>query len=461
MRKRWRGKLSKGSCAVASAVAAIALIGLMLSGRIWLRELGAGGRAGPAAAYAAAIADARRAGIPTTSQELQAPLPPAEQNAAPLYTRIADLLAAHPLSGPDEILELMSAHGMPSADQCARARQALKRRSALVALIHQAATRPQCVFVRDWSYPNAILYREETPMRAAAKLLGAESAFLAHAGRPLDAVRTDALIFNMARQTSSSIPYAANGSAHNMQRLALWDLQRILYRMGGRADVADAVRALIEQQCRPGSLSAAFREEAGTHIVDIEVLRSQGSEGLTSWIGDSSSRPLQMLPGDWNRLIDDNGLLLLRMERRAADVADLPYWKSSRVMAGLNQQLNADQDRRHILVLNIWPGSEYTIVSRTLLQAEAEVTRSGAAILAWKARHGALPASLAQALSPAPTDPFDGRPLRYRREGAGFVVYSVGETLRYAAGTPKQRPGREVQFRYPLPSYYAVPVSEK
>jgi hypothetical protein len=49
-----------------------------------------------------------------------------------------------------------------------------------------------------------------------------------------------------------------------------------------------------------------------------------------------------------------------------------------------------------------------------------------------------------------PTDPFDGKPMRYRVEGKGFVIYSVGPTGKYA-GSPKQpgRPFREVVLRWP------------
>lgn len=49
------------------------------------------------------------------------------------------------------------------------------------------------------------------------------------------------------------------------------------------------------------------------------------------------------------------------------------------------------------------------------------------------AQHGELPESLAEfskELLPAiPTDPFDGNPLRYRRRGRGYVLYSVGSDL--------------------------------
>lgn len=55
-------------------------------------------------------------------------------------------------------------------------------------------------------------------------------------------------------------------------------------------------------------------------------------------------------------------------------------------------------------------------------------------------------------MKPVPTDPFDGKPLRYRQEGKGFVVYSIGATGKYT-GAPKVagKPFREVAIRWAEP----------
>lgn len=55
---------------------------------------------------------------------------------------------------------------------------------------------------------------------------------------------------------------------------------------------------------------------------------------------------------------------------------------------------------------------------------------------------GRLPDALGQLvpdyLAAVPEDPFDGRPLRYRRTDRGFVVYSVGEDGRDDGGKPRR-----------------------
>jgi hypothetical protein len=98
---------------------------------------------------------------------------------------------------------------------------------------------------------------------------------------------------------------------------------------------------------------------------------------------------------------------------------------------------------------------EQVLINIQRSDAQAAVIRAGAAVLAWKARHGAFPARLKEVLRPVPTDPYDGKPLRYRRERSGFAVYSSGPSGTFNGGTPDKKPTRqESVFRYPLPAYY-------
>ncbi|MBV8881024.1 MAG: hypothetical protein JO332_13730, partial [Planctomycetaceae bacterium] len=71
------------------------------------------------------------------------------------------------------------------------------------------------------------------------------------------------------------------------------------------------------------------------------------------------------------------------------------------------------------------------IVERTA-QAEASIgaAKVAAALKLYRTQNGQYPVSLSElgsVLPVAPVDPFSGRPYIYRREGSGFVVYSVGK----------------------------------
>ena len=62
--------------------------------------------------------------------------------------------------------------------------------------------------------------------------------------------------------------------------------------------------------------------------------------------------------------------------------------------------------------------------------AKLRAARTAVAIERYRLAHGQLPTTL-PALVPfyletAPSDPFDGQPLRYQKLANGYVVYSVG-----------------------------------
>jgi hypothetical protein len=79
-----------------------------------------------------------------------------------------------------------------------------------------------------------------------------------------------------------------------------------------------------------------------------------------------------------------------------------------------------------------WEGGAYGTIflKNAMLEATFLVSRTGLASRLYKSRMGKYPENLEalvpNILSEVPTDPFTGKPLVYRREGEGFIVYSLG-----------------------------------
>jgi hypothetical protein len=421
-----------------------------------------GSSGGAAHSFAQALAEAQKAGMPVTAQALQKPLPPPEQNAAPLYTRLTELLKTHPISKEDKIVERLASRTLPSEEQFERARRALKHRSDLLPLLHKAVARPQCIFVRDWSRPTYVPMFEIATMRRATRLLTAESLLLAHDGKPLEAVRNQALGFQVARHANAENHLNGYLNSIAFDRITLVGLQNILTLSGTDPAVAEAVRAAVEKHWTLPSLSKALQFQAGSDMVMLEYLRKKGPVSFKGVLSDPSLPPLnpqEWSPERWNLFIDVNGSLLLKHARKLIAVADLPYRESAPVFRTVHTEFDQDKDPQHLLTL-IFFSYPQDGEQRAHMQATAEITRAGAAALAWKAKHGRFPPTLEAAMSPVPLDPFDGKPLRYRLEGKGFVVYSIGATGTFAGGTPDQSPDKEALFRYPLPSYSKGPIKE-
>jgi hypothetical protein len=49
------------------------------------------------------------------------------------------------------------------------------------------------------------------------------------------------------------------------------------------------------------------------------------------------------------------------------------------------------------------------------------------------------------------TDPFDGQPLRYRKQGAGYVLYSIGPDLKDNSGERMTAKGGDLVFTVVTP----------
>jgi hypothetical protein len=415
--------------------------------------------------YAQEIAAAKREGVPIGPQALQAPLPPPEQNAAALYTQMILLRKTRPLSQEDDgAIAAVAGHKMPSAEQWTQARLVLQHRPDLLRLIHQVAARPQCVFTRDWSNPNAILSPELAQMREAVRLLTAESLLLAQNGKPLEAVRNEALGFRIAHHADEENWLIGYLTAINSDAITLNSMEKILTMAGNDPAVADAVQKEIEKAWTPPDLIHSLRSEAGIQVGEVEMLRKLGPASLGQFAGDSSpdAATLHMNPQAWNAFLDANGAYMLHQMRTSINAAKRPFLEATPILRSLDAQTMQGKSLTHLLAVIILPQFALGAEKRASIQALADTVRAAAAVLAWKARHGAFPATLAQALTTVPTDPFDGKPLRYRQEGTGFVLYSVGKDGTFDGGTPDKQPSsRDVVFRYPLPPYYQAAFRAK
>ena len=196
-------------------------------------------------------------------------------------------------------------------------------------------------------------------------------------------------------------------------------------------------------------------------MIDLQILRELGPASLKQYLGDNTSPPVHMSPREWNDFMDENAGIILKQERRVISAADLPYPQMASALRAVSSEVDTDTNHRHLLPMVILPIYSRLAESQADNSAMAEVTRAAAALLAWKGRHGSFPPTLATAITPSPLDPYNGKALQYRREGQGFVVYSVGRKGTDTGGAPTAKPNPyAILFRYPFPSYFAGPLKE-
>ena len=88
-----------------------------------------------------------------------------------------------------------------------------------------------------------------------------------------------------------------------------------------------------------------------------------------------------------------------------------------------------------------WEGLQGATIREARCLANLRLAMTAIALEQFRAAHGnQYPATLAELtpayLTAAPQDPFDGQPLRYRKQASGYVLYSVGQDLKDNGGKP-------------------------
>lgn len=413
-------------------------------------------------AYARELAAARRAGLPTRPADLQRPLPPEGRNAAPLWRKLDALLKAHRLTSNDDTdLTALLGRTPPTAAQVARGRQLLANRRDVLTVIHQAAERPACVFERKWSLGPAVLFPEYARMRMASRWLMGESGLLLYDGKLVEAARNMAFGYRIAQQAASDPTIIAELVAVAIDSITDRGLENILYRAGDRPGVADAVRQAVEREWRPHSLAHALGGEMVIAGVSLELIRRGNMKALNAMLSNSSltntgppARPGSAERRQLDAYVDASGAMLVRSVRRLIAAADKPYPSASAAFRRAAHDIQVSRAPGHELLAVLLPVYTALPARRASDEARAAVVRCAAALLAYRRAHGGFPPTLAAAIAPVPADPFDLKALRYRRDGAGFTVWSVGETLKFdgRAADTKQY-AREAVFQYPAPAF--------
>jgi len=122
----------------------------------------------------------------------------------------------------------------------------------------------------------------------------------------------------------------------------------------------------------------------------------------------------------------------------------------------IRQRVTEATDRG--LLLNVWlsDGLDKHVNREARCLANLRLALTAVALEQFRAAHNnRYPASLSE-LTPdylvtTLTDPFDGQPLRYRKQDAGYVLYSIGPDLKDDGGKPMNGKGGDIVFTVVTP----------
>ncbi len=437
-----------------------------------------------AATYPTELALARKSGLHLSPKTQEKSLP-ASENAAPLYRQMGTIKGG-PAAASSQTATLLSFLDLrsPTPSQIQQAQQAAKSCSDLH-LVHQATALSHCDFKRVPDTPAP----ELAALRQAARLLLAESLLLAWQGQAQQAFENQALSFRVVRHAAAGNMLIDWLIAIAVDAIGLAGMARILTLGQGEAVTATSIAKVLQQQWRPLAFAPVIAAETAWQHQEMTRMRQRGfmpyllhsvDEMLAPYPGATKAETAEMEQGRQQARAEMEGMLrpatlhtlrtnkatetllldatdafMLRWMRKLHAAADLPYWQAAPIFADFRRDLATspsmpDGPKAIRLIPGFLLGTlNAPLETKAYETARAATLLAATHLLARSPRRGALP--FPDTIADLPLDPFTGSLLRYRKEGMGFVIFSVGPKGDFDGGrpgTPLVGQKRSLLFRY-------------
>ncbi len=366
------------------------------------------------------LAALRAAGYPTSFAELAEynRIPAGAPNAANLYTRAFAAFVSPVDDGnmPSLGKATLPGRGVPLPETMSKAvTECLTANRACLSLLHEAGRIESCRY--DWDYVDGSLpelpnFRKCVQLLQLAALTQADQghtdaaiAYIKDALRLSDSLRREpALINYLFRIGSSAIALGALERALSVTPFTDGQLQDLSEVLAGKAGQFELAEAIITERC-----------------LTIELARNPSRA-----TGLGPGRTVLRLPG-----VRSTGLVdILDHMGKCIEAARLPL--TERVARF--HQIGAELDQLsyvHVMVKSVAPSLGRVVELDLRIHAHLDLARTALAVERYRRATGTVPDRLEQLmpqyLEQVPIDPFDGRPLRYRRTSPGYVLYSILE----------------------------------
>lgn len=364
--------------------------------------------------------EAQRLGIPLTFKEIPSPVVPDSLNAAPLYLQAEKLLEGK--LGPQS----REVHGTDRRGNRVTIRADVNRdldsMAPLFAVLDSLPGRPGCDFHRDREHVGPRLHPEWTAMRSCVYYLCQR----ADRDDRQDDVSGAMRSLRLAHRVSHDIGQDPTLIALIDQTFTRQTIDRECERLIGRHTrdrrFLEPMGALLRSESEMPDIRRAMAGELAMGLIDIHSLET------LRWGRD-------VHPTQAERQFYQSPLV---QESFEADYLRTWFigWKSfpkddrdwvgyGLAMKKMSKAIDEDLSPARAASQAFIPAFQFTD-SIGVLQARDRLLETSVRLLQDRQRTGKLPVVLPADLGDARLDPFDGKPLRYRRKGSGFLLYSIG-----------------------------------
>jgi len=393
----------------------------------------------------------RASGAPLTLTEAAPPQMPDAENAALLYLEAFKEMKAPPYAPeavggkapPESELEPVYEFIAPSPRKprpsLAEVAAIIDRHEKGFRLLEQASRRPACRFPVNWEAGAAALFPHLAAMRAATRFLVAKALVDAKRGRSAEAMKDLAIIIRMTNHISADPTLIAALARIACTAIMFRPLPEILSAAAPTEAESRALYDLLTEVDTRGPFVHAMQGERCFGLWGFDHVRKAGpkeffgSEDYPHWSGILSRRWLwRILRPLWKPFLKLDEVFYLNYMQAQIALAAKPYAQSRQGYERLEKMLK--QVPWYAILSRIMsPVFSRAHQKQEELSAMLGLMRAALALRAYQVENGAYPASLEELRArggwPFPDDPFTGRPFIYRREGKGYLIYSVGADL--------------------------------
>jgi len=379
--------------------------------------------------------------IPLTPKDLiRNPPVPAADNAAPIYVKMTQNFLAKDAqlkALEKNATKLIGLKPDVSPANLADARKLLALTQPERAMIDRAIQKPECDFKRPYDKGADMFFPELSQMRRAVRLLMIQATLLDNEGKFGEALQQISKGAKIAKHCGQD--HFVIAMLVHVALISILDSEwhRLVNRH--RTDPEFLAQASkVSDAFTPPDLKSVLEGEVVLGRMMIEQVRKrQGATAPSS--------------GNSNALTDE-------LAPQFADMYEeywLTFWRK-----GFAEMDKANNDPRGMALAleTVWKAEEITakhdklgrMVNETMIPVTIDASRRvihvqamrrmrtlKIELLKYRLAHNAFPNDLKKFDTTTATDPFDGKPLRYRLEGKGFRLWSIGDNLKDDGGQVK------------------------
>lgn len=404
----------------------------------------------------------RQSGEPTTIGELIPPVPP-QQDGTHLYQlAIAQLeTSKKQLPQPvwDSVYEFISRQPAKpfKLDDVQRTLQAAQ---PALQTLREALNFPH-MRMTDWSVedPLSVIFPHFSKFREFARLLVAEGKWRKREGDIDGAVESQITALKLVRRIGdepSLIGFLVQGAIF---AIAFGGLRQILSDADASPKTYQALMSELQAWDIDRDFLQALRSDRVFVIATCEWMRRKASRRMTPELVEGELKVnLAIFLKDKSSLVAQNELKALRHLNAVIDIARKgePYdWNAIKQLEEQwEQEVAGPVKSMNLMGMElIWdekaiakalvPTYSKIFHRAASFHAMQRISQTAVALRLYRHEHGRYPETLEELvpkyLRSVPVDPFDGKPLRYKRLQNGFKVWSVGENMKDEGGVEGER----------------------